>query len=360
MGTDFQISVVNMKGLIILGFLTLAAAAPPIQPRAQTCAKVPSWMKSAFSSTDRIVGGMNAGSAIPWQVSMRSGDGKGDTHFCGGTILDANTVLSAAHCFHNGIADVVVVAGAHKRSVMTGVQISAVSKAIYNQDAKYNKANMDNDIVILKLKTALKFNANVQPACLPTTTFAPENKKSMSVVSGWGTLKAGGNLPDILQYVNVPMMTNADCKKTGYSADSIKPSMVCAGYKKGGKDSCQGDSGGPLVVPSGDSAIVVGVVSWGAGCAGPDLPGVYARVTKFIDWIKKNMNSSNGTPSPPPPPSPTPSTPAPTPKPSSSTAAPTPSSSSSTTKSSTTTTSDDYGNYGTYGTYGRAEYDYSE
>ena len=53
----------------------------------------------------------------------------------------------------------------------------------------------------------------------------------------------GGSLPDILQYVNVPLMTNADCKKTGYEASSIKPSMVCAGYKEGKKDSCQGDSG---------------------------------------------------------------------------------------------------------------------
>jgi len=336
---------VRMKRFIVLGFLTLAAAAPRVEidPRGQTCAKVPSWMKSAFSSFDRIVGGANAGSAIPWQVSLRN-SASGSTHFCGGTILDANTVLSAAHCFHNGHQGVVVVAGSHKRSDNTGVQTSTISKSIYNQDAKYNKANMDNDIIILKLTTALKFNKNVQPACLPEKTFdAPEKSKSMAVVSGWGTTKSGGSLPEILQYVNVPLMTNADCKKTGYEATSIKPSMVCAGYKEGKKDSCQGDSGGPLVVPkskSDDTAIIYGVVSWGAGCASPDLPGVYARVTKFIDWIKKNMNSSNGTPSTPPP----------------STAAP-PSSSSSTTKKSTTTSSDDYGNYGTYGTYGRADDD---
>merc|ERR1711935_536976 len=330
----------NMKGFIVLGSLTLAAAAPPIEPRqvhidprATTCAKVPSWMKSAFSSTDRIVGGANAGSAIPWQVSLRN-SASGDDHFCGGTILDANTVLSAAHCFHNGHQGVVVVAGAHKRSVNTGVQTSTISKSIYNQDGKYNKQNMDNDIIILKLTTALKFNKNVQPACLPATTFAPEKSKSMAVVSGWGTLKAGGSLPDILQYVNVPLMTSVDCKKTGYGTAAILPSMVCAGYAKGGKDSCQGDSGGTLVVPkssSDDTAIIYGVVSWGAGCASPNLPGVYARVTKVIDWIKKNMNSSNGTRS-------------------SSTSAP-PSSSSSTTKKSTTNSSDDYGNYGdTFGT----------
>merc|ERR1711935_465664 len=338
MGTDCLNFFVNMKGFIVLGFLTLAAAAPPIEPRqvhidprATTCAKVPSWMKSAFSSTDRIVGGANAGSAIPWQVSLRN-SASGSDHFCGGTILDANTVLSAAHCFYNGHQGVVVVAGAHKLSVNTGVQTSTISKTICNQDAKFNKKNMDNDIIILKLTTALKFNKNVQPACLPATTFAPEKSKSMAVASGWGTLKAGGSLPDILQYVNVPLMTSADCKKTEYGSALILPSMVCAGYAKGGKDSCQGDSGGPLVVPkssSDDTAIIYGVVSFGAGCGSPNLPGVYARVTKSIDWIKKNMNSSNGAPS-------------------SSTSA---LRSSSTTKKSTTTSSDDYGNYGdTYGT----------
>jgi len=344
-----------MKGFLVLTLLSVAAAAPQIieprdggtgeggveiTPRAVTCAKVPSWMKSAFSATDRIVGGANAGSAIPWQVSLRQSV-SGDEHFCGGTILDATTVLSAAHCFHDGAGTTVVVAGSHKRSDNTGVQTSTISKLIYDTNAKYNKQTMDNDIVILKLKTALKFNANVQPACLPVTTFAPENSKSMAVVSGWGTLKSDGKLPDILQYVNVPLMTNADCDKTGYGTSRIKPSMVCAGYAKGGKDSCQGDSGGPLVVPkssSDDTAIIYGVVSWGSGCAGPNMPGVYARVTKFVDWIKKNMDSS--TPSPPPPSTtkaPSPTTAAPSPKPS------------STTKKSTTTSSDDYGTYGTYG-----------
>merc|ERR1711979_11243 len=290
MGTDFQDSVMRMKRFIVLGFLTLAAAAPPVEidPWAQTCAKVPSWMKSAFSSIDRIVGGANAGSAIPWQVSLRN-SASGSTHFCGGTILDANTVLSAAHCFHNGHQGVVVVAGSHKRNDNTGVQTSTISKSIHNQDAKYNKANMDNDIIILKLTTALKFNKNVQPACLPAKTFdAPEKSKSMAVVSGWGTTKSGGNLPDILQYVNVPLMTNADCKKTGYEATSIKPSMVCAGYKKGGKDSCEGDSGGPMVVQRQDGRFMLsGIISWGIGCAEENQPGVYTRISEFRDWIEQ-------------------------------------------------------------------------
>ena len=66
--------------------------------------------------------------------------------------------------------------------------------------------------------------------------------------------------------------------------------MICAGYPGiGGKDACQGDSGGPLICQNGNEAIITGVVSWGAGCAVPDYPGVYARVTKTLDWIKSNM-----------------------------------------------------------------------
>ena len=82
--------------------------------------------------------------------------------------------------------------------MIISLQTSTISKLIYDTNAKYDKQTMDNDIVILKLKTALKFNANVQPACLPATTFAPENSKSMAVVSGWGTLKSGVYFTDIL------------------------------------------------------------------------------------------------------------------------------------------------------------------
>ena len=89
----------------------------------------------------------------------------------------------------------------------------------------------------------------------------------------------------------MPAITNADC----YSdyGGKITDSMICAGYRGvGGKDACQGDSGGPFVCNDGGKAVLAGVVSWGFGCAAPQYPGVYSRVTYVLDWIKSNMVSS--------------------------------------------------------------------
>ena len=76
--------------------------------------------------------------------------------------------------------------------------------------------------------------------------------------------------------------------------------MICAGYEQGGKDSCQGDSGGPFICLENDKPVITGVVSFGFKCAFPGFPGVYARVTKYLPWIKSNMET--GTPAPPPAP----------------------------------------------------------
>jgi secreted trypsin-like serine protease len=98
---------------------------------------------------------------------------------------------------------------------------------------------------------------------------------------------------DKLQYVRVPVVTNADCK-SDYSIyeNGITDAMICAGYRgEGGKDSCGGDSGGPLVCNKDGKAIIAGVVSWGERCALRDFPGVYSRTTHVLDWIKANMVS---------------------------------------------------------------------
>jgi len=291
------------KTILFLGLVAIGLALPPIkprqppiQPRASSCAAMPAYMAGS-----RIVGGENAPSSIPWQVSFR-GCSHGNCHFCGGTVLDAKTVLSAAHCTKPGsdLSNRYIMAGSNNR--LSGGQVIQIEKGIWNAEMPWNQKTNQNDIVILKLKTALTFNDDVKPACLPDATLNLDATGQTCYVSGWGTLESGGKvLPEIVQYVDVPLITNDKCK-TQYGA-SITDDMVCAGYDAGGKDSCQGDSGGPFVCKVGSQAVVYGVVSWGAGCASPNAAGVYARVTTFLTWIKANMES--GTPSPPAPTPPT-------------------------------------------------------
>ena len=98
-----------------------------------------------------------------------------------------------------------------------------------------------------------------------------------------------GAFPDNLQWVEVPLVTNAQCFQNYNGYIGITSSMICAGYPEGGKDSCQGDSGGPLICNEGGKAVLTGVVSVGLGCAAPNFPGIYARVTAVLNWIENNM-----------------------------------------------------------------------
>ena len=147
----------------------------------------------------------------------------------------------------------------------------------------------ENDVAILTVDEPFQFNSFVQPACLPSKSFVYEKDKTV-VVSGFGVSNLNSKYnkyPKQLQVVNLKMIGTRDCVFT------IPDNMVCAGYMEGGKDSCQGDSGGPLVQFSeGDksgTATIVGVVSWGYGCADKGKPGVYAKVAYFTDWIKDKM-----------------------------------------------------------------------
>merc|ERR1739838_801936 len=275
--------------------------------RTSTCADMPSFMLNS----DRIVGGVDAPSMVPWQVSVRSGT----FTFCGATIIDASTILCAAHCFYQSSASGKSIrAGSTQKS--SGGQIRNIASIVWNTNAgqTYNSGTLDNDFVILKLESPLELNADVQPACLPSSAayLDVSSTEERCFTSGWGTLSSGGSTPEGLKFVRVPAITNAACNND--YGGSITDSMICGGYPGvGGKDACQGDSGGPFVCNEGGKAVIAGVVSWGNGCALATHPGVYARTTYVLDWIKSQM--SGGTP-PGPTTAPTPTTAAPTPAPS--------------------------------------------
>jgi len=233
-----------------------------------------------------VVGGIKAvRGSLPWQVSVQMYYG---FHFCGGTIIDKKWILSAAHCFSDGADGVVIVAGEHNLGKSEGSEQKIQVKNAFVHP-EYNDRTTENDIALIKLASELSFDDYTQPACIPDVANedADYGEGEWVTISGWGSTRQTRG-PQILQVATVPMISHEKCSKA-YPGD-IKPSMFCAGkLGVGGVDTCQGDSGGPLVRKIGDKYNVLGVVSWGVGCARPDKPGVYTRVARFDQWIKETI-----------------------------------------------------------------------
>uniref|UniRef100_A0A3B3UYK9 Peptidase S1 domain-containing protein n=1 Tax=Poecilia latipinna TaxID=48699 RepID=A0A3B3UYK9_9TELE len=158
---------------------------------------------------------------------------------------------------------------------------------------EYSAATDDNDIALIKLSSAVTFNNYISPVCLAaadSTFYSGVN----SWVTGWGNIGSGAPLPSPqnLMEVEIPVVGNRQCKCSGYAPTTITDNMICAGLLQGGKDSCQGDSGGPMVSKQAGRWIQSGIVSFGIGCANPNFPGVYARVSQYESWIKTQITTN--------------------------------------------------------------------
>ena len=223
-----------------------------------------------LAGQEKIVGGVEAERGeFPFIVSLR-GDYGG--HFCGGSLIKKDWVLTAAHCIPGGIKKVVI--GLHEQSQEAAAETLEVDNVIGHPD--YDKQPQDYDFALLHLKGESKF----PPVAL--------NRKALSgkvnfVTAGWGYTMENGDVENALRKVTVPMVSAKACSKA--YPGKITDRMVCAGFPDGGKDSCQGDSGGPLLTGTGDASVLAGVVSWGEGCARPKKYGVYSKVSSVIDWI---------------------------------------------------------------------------
>merc|ERR1719297_82987 len=237
----------------------------------------------------RIVGGQETEvNEYPWQVGLVSANGR--MPWCGGTLISDRHVLTAAHCtaaVGSDPAALAVVVGEHRTddSSFTRVAVAAVL-----DDPLYNPSNFQYDFSILTLASPVTLSTAVSPACLPGSS-GQDYAGQVATVSGWGTLTSGGNQPSTLQEVTVTVTTNAQCQQA-YGAN-IGAMNICAADQ--GKDSCQGDSGGPLVVEESGRYALIGVVSWGYGCAVDGYPGVYARVTERLGWIRDNTQGTEDT-----------------------------------------------------------------
>jgi trypsin len=150
----------------------------------------------------------------------------------------------------------------------------------------FSSGTLDSDVAIWKLATSIPAGGNVAYATLAAAGSDPASG-TLTTVAGWGTTSSGGaSLPAELRKVEVPIVARTTCR-SNYSVSEITNTMICAAVTAGGKDSCQGDSGGPLVNSS--TKTLVGIVSWGEGCAAKGKPGVYSSVGALRTWINSNI-----------------------------------------------------------------------
>lgn len=150
----------------------------------------------------------------------------------------------------------------------------------YNQPVCRTEVSFLSDLILSLLNVFL-------PIRVATTEYTG----SRTIIAGWGRTSERANPSPVLQVVTVPIWSRDQCLASAYGAKKITPNMICGGYYEGGKDACQGDSGGPLQFqgPTG-SMEVIGITSWGRGCARPNLPGVYTNVVRYLDWVHEKMD----------------------------------------------------------------------
>lgn len=240
----------------------------------------------------RIVNGSNARfGEWPWQVSVRriSFFGFSSTHRCGGALLNDQWAATAGHCVEDLLVQQIRIRVGEYDFSSVREPHPYVERAVKRKEVhpKYNFFTYENDLALVQLEQPLQFLPHISPICLPGNNDLLIGERG--TVTGWGRLSEHGRLPSVLQKGSVPIVSNAKCKEMfleGGRREHIPDIFLCAGYEKGGIDSCQGDSGGPLQVRGADGRyFLAGIISWGIGCAEPNLPGVCTRISKFVPWI---------------------------------------------------------------------------
>ncbi|CAH1277762.1 CTRB1 [Branchiostoma lanceolatum] len=269
--------------------ITLPPTDPPLNTDAPTAGRcgISRIQPRDLPGQNRIVNGQEAiPHSWPWQISLQTSDGD---HFCGGSLVTENWVITAAHCKPNPSAHLVVL-GEHDRDSNSEItQRIRIEKSISHPQYVPTDSAPDYDICLVKLATPARIGETVSPVCLPgaTDSFGPEED---CYVSGWGkTSGFGFSTARKLQQARTELLSTPTCRNTWGS--SITDRMICAGAD--GTSACQGDSGGPLVCQRAGAWQLVGVVSWGGAFCSTWRPAVFARVTELREWLDQNMAENN-------------------------------------------------------------------
>jgi len=249
----------------------------------------------------KIIGGTEARpNSWPWQVSVQNAGG---SHRCGGSIINNQWILSAVHCcVDRGITDsplnVKIRVGSHnlRSSTESKARTYSVSKVIPHVGYTEHPVP-DQDFCLYKTSEPIVFSNEVSPVCLGEPSDNVVGRKCW--VTGWGKTVAAwwASGSNILRQVDVSIVDQNSCDAKYRSLPPpnnglyVSDKMLCAAAA--GKDSCQGDSGGPFVCQNADGSYnLVGVVSWGVGCAAPGIPGVYAKTSIALDWIASTISDN--------------------------------------------------------------------
>jgi hypothetical protein len=230
----------------------------------------------------RIIGGVEADQTYPWMVSIQTG-----RHFCAGALIGKNWVITAAHCLANVTSDRLnLIIGASSLTDLKGAEFRSASW--FKKHHNYSENKFHNDIAIIKLASpSFKTPINIIDQGFQNSLIQDEQLR----VLGWGLTTEGdqNSVSSKLRQVDISYQSESVCKNSygTFGISNYWDSSFCAGEIEGGKDACQGDSGGPVVVKANNQWALVGLVSWGIGCARSGEFGGYTRVSAFKNWLEQ-------------------------------------------------------------------------